>query len=206
MYVTSPLHQVLTATATYDSLQMFSKKCNMKLTCIKTAVAMVILLCSHINCLSQGTYEIDLYAVTFTAEIPEVKVDQLLLREIHNFIFSDKTDKQAQRLKANHQDDDSHYIMVSCRVYNDSICEIYFNIDGIRDCISAGFTKYNGWLYWFNDMLPDGLMLGYSASPQVTRRFFVDNNKANYLTSHKFVYNYKKCKITSKWYREKRIY
>ena len=128
---------------------------------------MVILLCSHINCLSQGTYEIDLYAITFTAEIPEVKVDQLLLREIHNFIFSDKTDKQAQRLKANH---------------------------------------HNGWLYWFNDMLPDGLMLGYSASPQVTRRFFVDNNKANYLTSHKFVYNYKKCKITSKWYRKKRIY
>lgn len=167
---------------------------------------MVILLCSHINCLSQGTYEIDLYAITFTVEIPEVKVDQLLLREIHNFIFSDKTDKLAQRLKANHQDDDSHYIMVSCRVYNDSICEIYFNIDGCRDCISAGFTKYNGWLYWFNDMLPDGLMLGYSASPQVTRRFFVDNNKANYLTSHKFVYNYKKCKITSKWYREKRIY
>ena len=185
----------------------WQRKQNMKLAYIRLVCVATFAMCCHGLCHSSGIYNPDDYIDTFTVVVPELNVDSTFLEDIHNYMLEDTTEKYAQWEKSVHTNgDEKNPISIYCNVKNDSICVIDYSFDGWRARLSTGFTKYRGWLYWFNDMLPDGLMLGYSASPQVTRRFFVDNNKANYLTSHKFVYNYKKCKITSKWYREKRIY
>ncbi|MDY2831267.1 MAG: hypothetical protein SOU49_00785 [Sodaliphilus pleomorphus] len=171
----------------------------MKLAYIRLVCVATFAMCCHGLCHSSGIYNPDDYIDTFTVVVPELNVDSTFLEDIHNYMLEDTTEKYAQWEKSVHTNgDEKNPISIYCNVKNDSICVMDYSFDGWRARMSTGFTKYRGWMYWFNTMLPGGLMRGYTTSPPTTRKFHISNYQFADIFPYRVVYDYKNRKFLHK--------